>query len=342
MAETPDVDIIIPTWNRRALVTAAVQSALAQEGPRTRVTVVDDGGTDGTAAALRARFGGRIAVLEKPNGGLSSARNHGLAATSASLVSFLDDDDLLLPGKVAVQARFLAGHPEYDGCVGGGYLRTHPGGHTELVEVPDCAMECAMLLAQNPGPPLAFLWRREAILRAGGFDETLPSVEDWDLWLRCARVGRVHGVPHRGYVYELRAGNMSRDHERMLACTTAVFDRHAGHVRLTDRERRRLRCRHRVKFVRRFYDAGDDARAAALFRECLAESEYALRLLPAGYLRRFLRLTALPPGLAGLAPGSARHALRAALRQFAAGDAPGGRRILRALTGLAPVRAPRP
>ena len=90
------VSVIILTYNRSAVVTRAVESALSCVRPDDEVLVVDDGSTDDTAAAL-ARFGDRIRYLPGPHGGAGRARNRGVAAASRPLVAFLDSDDEWVP-----------------------------------------------------------------------------------------------------------------------------------------------------------------------------------------------------------------------------------------------------
>src|SRR5688572_11723596 len=108
----PLVSAVIPTFNRRDDVVIAVGTVVAQTYPAAslEIIVVDDGGTDDTEAALRARFGDRVRYLKKPNGGVSSARNHGMAAARGDYLALLDSDDEWLPTKIEKQVAFLERH----------------------------------------------------------------------------------------------------------------------------------------------------------------------------------------------------------------------------------------
>ncbi|WP_426267171.1 glycosyltransferase family 2 protein [Sphingomonas sp. LHG3443-2] len=104
----PDVSIIIPTYNRAALLSGAIDSALAQ-GERYEVIVVDDGSTDDTAALL-AGYGDRIRVLRQANKGPSAARNLAAEAARGDYLFFADSDDLIEPsavGRLLDEARLL-------------------------------------------------------------------------------------------------------------------------------------------------------------------------------------------------------------------------------------------
>jgi glycosyltransferase involved in cell wall biosynthesis len=110
----PRVSVVVPAWNRAALACEAVASVLAQTYRDFEVLVVDDGSTDGTAEAVRARFAGepRVRVLRKENGGTATARNHGVEHARGGLIAFLDSDDLFLPGNLAAQVARLDASPE--------------------------------------------------------------------------------------------------------------------------------------------------------------------------------------------------------------------------------------
>jgi glycosyltransferase involved in cell wall biosynthesis len=181
----PLVSVIIPTYNRAGLVTEAVASVLGQTFRDFELLVVDDGSSDGTAAAL-ARFGDRLAVLRSPSRrGVSAARNAGIAAARGQWLAFLDSDDLWLPDKLAKQTAYLAQHPEILLCqteeiwVRRG-VRVNPpdshrkvGGNIFLKSLERCLVS-----------PSAVMLHRRLLEEHGGFDENLPAAEDYDLWLR--------------------------------------------------------------------------------------------------------------------------------------------------------------
>jgi glycosyltransferase involved in cell wall biosynthesis len=100
------VSAVIPTHNRAHLVTRAIHSALAALERGDEIIVVDDGSTDGTAAAVEA-FGPPVHLMRLPHRGAGAARNAGLDAARGPFVAFLDDDDEWFPDKIALQRAFL-------------------------------------------------------------------------------------------------------------------------------------------------------------------------------------------------------------------------------------------
>ena len=99
MLAAPDISVVIPTYNRKALTVEAVRSVLAQTHEDFEVIVVDDGSTDGTQEAIQEAFGDepRLRYVRKENGGTASARNRGTREARGRLIAFLDSDDLWLP-----------------------------------------------------------------------------------------------------------------------------------------------------------------------------------------------------------------------------------------------------
>ncbi len=181
----PLVSVIIPTYNRAALVVEAVASVLAQSFRDFELLVVDDGSTDGTPAALEA-FAGRLTVLRQPaRRGVSAARNQGIKAARGEWLAFLDSDDLWRPEKLARQVAYHAAHPELrlgqteETWVRRGVRVNQPpshrkvGGNIFLRSLERCMVS-----------PAAVMLHRRVLEAYGAFDEDLPAAEDYDLWLR--------------------------------------------------------------------------------------------------------------------------------------------------------------
>ena len=112
---TQGVSVIVPTYNRAALIGRAVQSALAQIREGDEIIVIDDGSTDGTQQAL-APFRDLITYVHVPNGGAGKARNRGLALARNPLVAFLDSDDEWQPHKLDLQRTLMEARPDLVYC----------------------------------------------------------------------------------------------------------------------------------------------------------------------------------------------------------------------------------
>ena len=218
------ISVIIPTYNSGPWVVEAVASVLAQTLPALEIIVVDDGSTDDTAARL-SEFGAAIRYVRKDNGGVSSARNRGIAEASGDGIAFLDADDVWHPQKLELQTRVLVGRPDL--VLIGTYLYDWPGSHPLLKDVETWALETIRwghLIVRNSLVTSTILVRAEVIRAAGDFDLALQGPEDHDLWIRIAKIARVANLPLplTGY-RSATPGSLSKDAARMEAGMLAIL-----------------------------------------------------------------------------------------------------------------------
>ncbi|ACL04503.1 glycosyl transferase family 2 [Desulfatibacillum aliphaticivorans] len=204
------ISVIIPTFNRAGRIEKAVESVLAQDFRDFELIVVDDGSEDDTLEILRSYP--QVHVLPQKRQGVSAARNHGAAAGSGELIAFLDSDDLWLPSKLTVQADFFANNPEALICQTGETWirrgkRVNPRNRHEKPsgQVFERSLELCLV------SPSAVMMRRSLFDAMGGFDESLPACEDYDLWLRIGCRHPVHlideplVIKHGGHEDQLSA-----------------------------------------------------------------------------------------------------------------------------------------
>ncbi len=223
------ISAIIPVHDRSERIGPCLESVLAQSEPAAEVIVVDDGSGDATRAVL-AGFGDRIRLVELgENRGVSAARNAGVAAATSDWIAFLDSDDHWHPDKLAGQRRFLVAHP---------YLRAlqseelwirrgrrvnrkdyhaKPAGWIWSASLVRCLVTASALLVD-----------RRLLSELGGFDESLPVCEDYDLWIRMARHHPVGLDPsptvtkYGGHEDQLSRRYPAMDRFRVLALLAAL------------------------------------------------------------------------------------------------------------------------
>jgi glycosyltransferase involved in cell wall biosynthesis len=201
-------------------VAEALESALAQDWRPLEVIVVDDGSRDRTPQIVRSFAG--VRYVRRENGGPAAARNTGVSLAAGSFVGFVDADDVLLPEKVSAQARHLVEHPRV-GCV---------LGRQEWIDPPPWFTRDAVYGELDGIPLVSALFRREALVGVGGFDERFASGEDMDLLMRL----REHGheiavlpdvVLRRRYHGDSLSATRPR-HEPMLRSLRAKLERERG------------------------------------------------------------------------------------------------------------------
>ena len=181
------VSVVIPTYNRARVLQTTLESVLAQTYPSIEIIVVDDGSTDDTAAILE-RYAGRIHVARQANQGVEMARRRGIRTSTGDYVTFLDDDDLMLPTKIERQVEVLNSRPE----VGLVHCRYHyidkDGNPLETTGwLPEGDVRKQLVWGCFPwsGGPLI---RRECFDHLGE-NEHRDWYGDWGMWLRIALAG---------------------------------------------------------------------------------------------------------------------------------------------------------
>lgn len=188
-SETISVSAVIPVYNAEAFIGEAVESLLAQTYPLREIVCVDDGSTDGTSDILldlARASAGRVHILEGGHRGASAARNTGMADATGDYIQFLDADDFLLPDKIEQDVKRLAddraailfgSHVGYEGdekiYERRGFPSTNPW---------------VSLVRQGFGHTSANLFRRDLVERAGGWDESRPFAQEYDLIARILQI----------------------------------------------------------------------------------------------------------------------------------------------------------
>ena len=215
---------MIPAYNPRAdHLARAVASVERQTLETWRCVIVDDGST----TPVSVFDDPRISVVRKANGGVASARNHGVGRLDCRYIAFLDQDDEFLPEKLERQVRFMEendlamsdtlftmardGVPLFEG------FEDHDGRLHRLLEGGRMGLSTLVV-------------RSDAFARVGGFDESLQVATDWDLQLRIAeaefRFDRLRDP--MGWIH-LHGANASDDYRAMYGEQVAILRRYLRH-----------------------------------------------------------------------------------------------------------------
>ena len=307
MPAAPRVSVVIPCFNAERFLAAALDSALAQDGPSLEVLVADDGSTDGTPAVL-ARYAGRVRVLHQDHRGPAAARNACLRAARGEYVALLDADDRFRPGKLARQAAVLDARPDI-GLVSTGWVVVDAGGRP-LPQQGWSREEGDVrrrLLLGNLAHPVAVMLRRTQALDAGGFDESLQVNEDWDLFLRLAlRGARWACVDEPLCEYRVHGGQSHRRVRMVYETRLRILDKTFGAPEFPA-ELREARAdayfEAHLTGAAELFVAGEPVAAEAAFRAAMRERPE--RVADTVTLRRFARL---------LQPTGAQHQATAVAR----------------------------
>jgi glycosyltransferase involved in cell wall biosynthesis len=238
MADEPQISVIIPAYQAADYILRTIEAVASQTQRSTEVVVVDDGSTDDTPSVVE-NFAGKapsfpLRLVRETHRGPGATRNSGIRAAEAEWVAFLDADDLWHPEKIEVVSKAIRAHPEANFFC-----------HNETIRELDHSYSTSDYSAGfNPGLSVttqlyernrfstsAVVCRRSLLLESGGFDETLSSAQDYELWLRLSPEMIPIFIPEVLGTYIMRRGNIS---------TSRYWLRLLNLLRVRHRHRRRV------------------------------------------------------------------------------------------------------
>jgi len=235
----PLVSVVVPSYNRAALLKRTLRAILAQQFTDLEVLVVDDGSTDDTGTIAAAADPRVMVIRHQQPAGVSAARNRGIAAARGEWIAFCDDDDLWSPHKLIRQLK-AAEQTGADWAYAGDvnvdeHLQVLSGGPPL-----DPEAVVALMPRWNPLPSGGsnVLVRSRVLAAVGGFDPRLRRTEDWDLWIRIARTGPPAWVREPLVAYRFHGGNVVTDPGGMVEEARCLAERYDIPVDLTAMQRR--------------------------------------------------------------------------------------------------------
>ena len=234
----PTFSVLITAYQVADYVGDAVASALSQTEPPHEVVVCDDGSTDDIEGAL-APFRDEIVLLRQENRGVAAARNRAAAAASGDFLSILDADDTYMPDRLAALGRLATERPDLDVLTTDAYLEVN-GQVVRRAYTPSWTFpvddQRSEILRRNFVFGLAAV-RREVLLRAGGWDESLRFAEDWECWVRLLLDGSPVGCVVEPLArYRVREDSLSTNQVAMLEGQIEVLEKALAHPRIRPEE----------------------------------------------------------------------------------------------------------
>jgi len=203
----PAISIVTPLYNKAPTIQRALDSVLAQDYPHFEYIVIDDGSTDAGAAIVAACADGRVQLVRQDNGGVSAARNRGIALARAPLIAFLDADDAWLPTFLSTIVALRARFPQA-GAYATGYCIKNPGlpvRPARFRHVPEGGLIACWFRAvadgNNPVWSSAVALPRATLDALGGFPQGVRLYEDLHLWSRIALAYPIAYAPQPLAIY---------------------------------------------------------------------------------------------------------------------------------------------
>jgi glycosyltransferase involved in cell wall biosynthesis len=193
----PKVTVLMPAYNAGKYIAEAIHSVLNQSFTDFELLIVDDGSSDHTLSVIREFTDARIRLLTQENEGVSVALNRGLKAAKGLYIARFDADDICFPQRLFRQVLFLDGHPTYLIIGSDAEYISENGEHLFDFR---CAGHSYREIRDNlykfcPFIHSAVMYRREAILKAGGYCRDAHNFEDYLLWVKLVDSGKWYNLP---------------------------------------------------------------------------------------------------------------------------------------------------
>lgn len=222
----PLVSAVIPAYNAEKFLIETIESVLAQTYENIECIVVNDGSIDGTANIAKS-FGDKIRFIEKPNGGVSSARNLGIEKANGELVAFLDADDLWLPHKIEKQVEIYRQNKNVGLIYSSVRIVNETGeviGEAEQKFDKD-ALERILCLETPVYLTMTGVVPKKVFETVGGFDEKLSTSADGDMACRIALEYELAPIEQPLALYRQHGNQMHLNLAALEKDTTRIFDK---------------------------------------------------------------------------------------------------------------------
>ncbi len=223
----PLISVIVPLYNGEKTIRETVKSILNQSLQNFELIIINDGSQDASLEMVSNFQDSRIKVFSYPNSGISTTRNRGISHATGEYISFIDADDLWTPNKLESQLKALQENPkaavayswsdhinEFGQPLNRGSYMTVNGDVYPKILLID-------FIANGSNP----LIRREALMEVGGFDESLSTSADWDMWVRLAARYHFVAVPSPQILYRISGSSMSSNVDKQEAESLQVIEK---------------------------------------------------------------------------------------------------------------------
>lgn len=245
----PKISVIIPSYKTAHLIQACLDSVFAQTYTDFETIVVNDGSPDTLELeAALAPYLNRIVYLKQENKRAAGARNHAIRKAQGEYLAFLDSDDAWVPNHLASQMKMFAEDPSLGLVYSNALLVGDPEHEQKFMErCPSIGQaDFEALISERCQIPIStVVARRQHLIDAGLFDETLPRCDDYDMWVRAAfhgtRIGYRRTVQARLFIG--RAGSLGQSRSKMVEAYWNILEKFKRSLPLNEKQRATVNAR---------------------------------------------------------------------------------------------------
>ncbi|HWZ81651.1 MAG TPA: glycosyltransferase family A protein [Terriglobales bacterium] len=240
---TPKVSVIIPSYKTATLIARCLDTVMAQTFQDFEAIVVNDGSPDTPELEkVLEQYMDRIVYIKQQNKRCAGARNTAIKASRGEFLAFLDSDDTWYPEHLESQMKQFADDPSLDLVYCDSLLVGDPEREAPFsVRCPsegEARFE-TLVTEQCQIPISTVVVRKASIVKAGGFDETIPRCDDYDMWVRTAFHGAKIGYIRKltVHMYIGRPGSMSQEKAKMIEAYWSILERFKRILPLSEAQR---------------------------------------------------------------------------------------------------------
>jgi glycosyltransferase involved in cell wall biosynthesis len=283
---SPRVSIIIPSYKTADLIAACLDSVFAQTFQDFEAIVVNDGSPDTPELEkVLQPYLDRIVYIKQVNKRAAGARNTAIAKARGEFLAFLDSDDTWLPNHLESQMKQFEADPALGLVYANAVLVGDPTRHVEFMEKCPSAGEAgfeALVVERCQIPVSTVVARKAAIVKAGGFDESLARCDDYDMWLRTAFYGGAVGYNRQvqACLADGRPGSLGVSRARMAEACWLILEKADQKLPLSSAQRKLVQDRAAEIRARYLLEEGKDHLSTRNFpkaRERFSEANHYFR-----------------------------------------------------------------
>ena len=214
MIKSMRVDILMPVYGSAPYLSESIISILEDMHTIDKLIIILDRASTNVVLITNfySRIDKRIQIIESASPGISAALNKGIAASTADCLARIDCDDKILPGRLNVQRKFLKRRKNYV-LVGSSYFNINENGirYKSTIMPSSNSSIKNLLLIKNPIAHPSVMFRRDAVIRSGGYNSEYDGIEDYELWIRLQEYGKFKNLNRRLIEYRSSTNQSSKN-----------------------------------------------------------------------------------------------------------------------------------
>lgn len=284
--DLPQVSVIMSVYNGQKFLREAIESILGQSFKDFEFIIINDGSTDDTKAIIQSYKDKRIKLFNQKNHGLVFSLNKAIGLAKAELIARQDDDDISEPDRLKQEVQFMNDNPDHV-LVGGAFEVIDENGKFIMFEsnLTDDIDIRRMMVIRNPFAHGSTMFRAKAIRKAGGYHNDCGPTEDFELWSRLAKEGKVANLPQLLYKWRVNLSGISQKNSQVQA----TFTKQITKANFKAARIKKLECKN-IKQRAKFYLAQDKKMGPFLKTEFLKSYwQFTNKLLKTGHFASYLK-----------------------------------------------------